>query len=253
MFKPQGDEKPNTDRYLITYADLITLLLGLFVILYASASVDEGKYKEYVAAFNEFFQKNENAKVPAGEGVLDGGQVPVAQPVLPESMTRKSYDQIKTEVEDALADFVRNGKLSIAETSEGIQVTMPEQLLFESAKAQVRGEGGDVLDTLASVLKGVQNDVFVDGHTDADPIRTFQYESNWHLSAARAVNVVYGLVSRGAPENVMVARGFGSQRPIDDNSTENGKAKNRRVEITISKIPSNAASTDGYSELDTIK
>ena len=90
----------------------------------------------------------------------------------------------------------------------------------------------------------------MDGHTDSTPIRTFRYESNWHLSVARALNVAYLLIEKGIPKNNLIIRGFGDQKPIASNNTAESKAKNRRVELTISYLPSDAQSTDGYKKVE---
>lgn len=235
------------DRYLITYADLITLLLGLFVILYASSKVDAEKFKEFSKAFNMYFDKP--GVLEGGEGVLDGRRDNIPEPILPHPQ-QKSIDQIMKEAESALSGFLEDGKLSIKRTKGGVMLTLPEVLLFETAKAQVQPEGITVLDTLANILSGIGTNllVTVDGHTDSRPIQTAQYESNWHLSVDRATNVAYRMMQMGLPEYNVAIRGFGSQRPKVDNSSPENRAENRRVEVTISELPENAPSTSGYDK-----
>jgi flagellar motor protein MotB len=123
-------------------------------------------------------------------------------------------------------------------------------MLFESSKAEIQPNAYPVLDTLANILQGVDYQISIDGHTDSDPIRTFRYESNWHLSVARAVNVGYYLIQRGLPEVNTTIKGYGAQRPVAGNDSPEDKARNRRVEITLKKLESDDPSTGGYAAED---
>ncbi|MCX7736359.1 MAG: OmpA family protein [Candidatus Kapabacteria bacterium] len=238
-------ENVHLDRYLITYADLITLLLGLFVILYMSSKVDEEKFKELSNAFSEYFQPEKIAD--GGAGVFKGIPNGIPEPIMPYP-SKKSLEQIQVETERSLKKYVESGLMSVTRTGNGLTLTLSEKLLFKSGKAEVEPEGMNVIDTLAQILRGIDKQISIDGHTDSDPIRSFRYESNWHLSVARAVNVGYLLVEKGLPENNLMLRGFGAQRPIALNSTIEGKAKNRRVEINITEFSNNAPSTEGYKQ-----
>jgi chemotaxis protein MotB len=235
------------DRYLITYADLITLLLGLFVILYATSQVDAEKFKEYSSAFSEYFKSKDNKVVQGGDGVLEGHKKGIPEPILPPAPQR-SIQEIADLSKTALAKFIESGQIELVQTDEGLKIVMSEKLLFKSAKAVIEESGFSALDSVASVLKSSSQKIMVDGHTDTDPIRTFLYESNWHLSAARATNVAYRLIQNGVPEYNMMIRGFGSQRPNSDNTTEDGKAANRRVEIFIKAASPDSPSDKGYQE-----
>lgn len=239
------DENVHLDRYLITYADLITLLLGLFVILYMSSKVDEEKFKELSNAFSEYFQPEKIGEGGASvfKGIPDG----IPEPIMPYP-SKKTLEQIQLETERSLKKYVENGLMTVTRTGNGLTLTLSEKLLFKSGKAEVEPEGMTILDTLSQILRGIDKQISIDGHTDSDPIRSFRYESNWHLSVARAVNVGYNLIERGVSENNLVLRGFGSQRPVALNSTIEGKAKNRRVEININELSNNAPSTEGYQQ-----
>ncbi|MDQ1266609.1 MAG: chemotaxis protein MotB [Bacteroidota bacterium] len=242
----EEEQEANTDRYLLTYADLITLLLGLFIILYASSQVDEEKYKEYSAAFMKYFNNKETVSaVKGGTGVLQGSRQGLPEPILPPSST-KSLDEFAQETEKLLNPFISKGIIDFQYSSKGVVLILPEKLMFKSGKADIQPEGENFLDTLVTALYGIPFQVSIDGHTDSDKISNFRYSSNWHLAAARAVNVAYSLISRQLPEHNLTIRAFGSQRPIADNTSAEGKAKNRRVEITISELPSEAPSAKGY-------
>lgn len=243
-YNDKHEEEPGADRYLITYADLITLLLGLFVILYASSQVDSSKFKEFSQAFSTYF--NEKGVTEGGNGVLEGRKDGVPEAILP-GMGNKSLDEIAEKTGEALAAYVKNGTIQIRVTQSGIVLVLPEKLLFKSGKSELQPGSFGVLDTLAALLSDVKYQISIDGHTDSDPIKSFQFESNWHLSVSRAMNVAYRLIGLGLPERNVTVRGFGAQRPEADNSTAEGKAKNRRVEIIISD-----AGSDSPAIVDTL-
>lgn len=232
---PQDEHATSKDRYLVTYADLITLLLGLFVILYASSQVDKDKFKEFSEALSQYFKSKPAQVLEGGDGVLSGSKQGVPEPILIPT-GNKTLSQVNQETQSALSKFIQSGMMSVRQSSGALTLVLPEKLLFQSAKAELQTDAYTALDSIASVLKGTNFAVFVDGHTDSQPIRTFQYESNWHLSVARAMNVGYRLIRNGVQEHNFVIRGFGAQKPITANNTDQGKAQNRRVEITISEI-----------------
>lgn len=249
--KGSETESNNNDRYLITYADLITLLLGLFVILYASSQVDEEKYKEVSAALSDYFKSDPNGVLNGGTGVMNGSKGNLPQPIVSSgSPGDKSLEDIAEETKSALSSYINKGDIEVKLNGKDLVLSLPEKLLFQSASAEIEPQGNIILDTLSTILKGIKYEIEVDGHTDSDPIRTFKYESNWHLSGARAVNVAYKLIRRGVPEANMSFRGFGAQRPVGDNASDAGKSRNRRVEITISDLPATAPSADGYASGD---
>ncbi len=246
------EHNTGTDRYLITYADLITLLLGLFVILYAASQVDEEKYKELSKAFTEYFTSDKPGVLQGGIGIFQGDKSSLPEPIFMGSKP-KSLNEVAEQAQKALKTYIDKGDIKIKFSGNKLILILPEKLLFRSGSAEVENAGNVVLDSLARILRGIQFQVEVDGHTDTDPIKTFRYESNWHLSGARAINVAWKLIRKGVPETYISFRGFGSQRPVGDNLTEEGKAQNRRVEITISELPPTTPSDAGYSDIDSSK
>jgi len=233
------------DRYLITYADLITLLLGLFVILYASSQVDSEKFKVYSAAFSEYFKAKDNKVLQGGDGVLEGHKKGVPEPILPPA-TQRSISEITKMSESNLTKYLDNGSIHLEKSDKGLKIIMTEKLLFKSAQSSVESSGLKPLEIIAEILQNSSQNIMIDGHTDADKIKTFQYESNWHLSVARAANIAYKLISYGMPEHNLVIRGFGAQRPVADNTDSLGKSLNRRVEIYISELTPESPSKQGY-------
>jgi len=226
MKKKRGHgEHDNQERWLLTYADLITLLLGLFVILYAMSKIDAGKYAEIAAALGGVFGSN-GGKMSVAQGSRGVLQVPI--PVIPQER-----QEVQKEVEAALQQNLRSGLISISTNERGVTVHVAEELGFASGSADPKPEMFRVLDTLVSILQRLPRDIRVEGHTDDVPINTAMFRSNWHLSVARAVNVAYYLVDEGLdPERVSVA-GYGEFHPLVPNTNEANRAKNRRVDIVI--------------------
>lgn len=246
--KNEHESSANHERYLLTYADLITLLLGLFIILYASAQVDSGKYREYASAISNYFN-TEEGQTKGGDGVLKGQQN-IPQPVLPTSQ-EKNIDQIAQETEYAVQQQLAAGSVSLERTVDGLVIRLSEQLLFESGKAEIQPAALPVLDSLTAVLRGIRQQIIVEGHTDSIPIRTFQFESNWHLSVQRALTIGYYCIRNDLPQHNITISGYGAQRPIAPNTTPEGRAANRRVEIAIKELPQHIPTDEGYITSDT--
>ena len=241
--KENVEDKINPDRYLITYADLITLLLGLFVILYASSQVNEEKYKEFSNAFSDFFKPPGVKVLNNGNGMLGGQKNSIPEPIFPNTRN-KTLQEIKNETENSMSKFIKEGLITIKSNPTGLTLTLSESLLFQSGKADIQSDGLIVLDSISNIIRGINKAITIDGHTDSHPIRTFRYESNWHLSSARALAVGYMLISKGLPEKDLSFRCFGAMKPVAENSTPEGRAKNRRVEITISDLPQEKETND---------
>lgn len=213
----------NEERWLLTYADLITLLLGLFVILYAISKVDAGKYAEIASALNGVFG--------APRGILTGNPAVVQNPGTAPYAER---DAIAGEVQQALEASGQTLPITISQNERGVTVHIMEELLFTSGSADIRQASLPALDTLARVFRRLRNDLRVEGHTDNVPISTPQFPSNWHLSVARALNVAYYLIQRHdlTQERVSVV-GYSEFRPMVKNDTPANRSRNRRVDIVI--------------------
>lgn len=236
----------SSDRYLITYADLVTLLLGLFVILYTSSQVDTEKYKEVQQAFEKVFKfSGDKPILEGGEGVLEGHSEVLPEPIIPR-FREGDINVIEKELKQRLEDYLEKEDIKVYREGDALKIEMPEKLLFQSGKAEIQKKGVNFLDTLTELLKGIPNQIMVDGHTDNVPINNFVYKSNWHLSSARSLNVAYNMIKEGLQETNITVRGFGSQRPVESNSTEKGRQRNRRVEIMISKMDVETPSKKGY-------
>lgn len=220
----RGGEHENLERWLLTYADLITLLLGLFVILYAMSKIDAGKYAEMVAALGGVFGHDHPSVLQGNQGVV--------QSVLPPIVLERQ--KIEQEVAKALSASIKSGLVSVTEGNRGVTVHLMEELLFNSGSAELKPSSLRVLDSLAAIILSLHKDVRIEGHTDNVPIHTPLYPSNWHLSVNRAVNAAYYMIEQHHldPERVSVV-GYAEFRPLVDNTSEAHRLLNRRVDIVI--------------------
>jgi len=213
----------NDERWLLTYADLITLLLGLFVILYAMSKIDAGKYAEIVNAMEGVFGSS--------KGIMAGSMGIVEPPV---SALQRERERIAQEISAALHLENKQQLISISENERGVTVHIMEEMLFPSGSADIKNTSLVMLDSLAAVLRALPNDIRVEGHTDDVPISNPSFPSNWHLSVARAVNVGYYLIERHGlmPSKVSVV-GYAEYHPLVPNDSPEHRAQNRRVDIII--------------------
>jgi chemotaxis protein MotB len=224
-----GHDAGGMMRWLLTYADMITLLLALFIMLYAMSRVDQGKYQALSAALSKVFG--------GGSVIVDTGGG--GKGVLPNAGTATPSDV--QAVKDALekigaglyADFARDGRFAVYLNQKGLTITLEGNAFFDSGKADLKPAMLPLLDAVAERLKAVPNDISVEGFTDSDPIHTAEFPSNWELSYARANRVRAYLEGRGVSAERLIVVGYGETRPLYDNKTAEGKAKNRRVDIVV--------------------
>lgn len=263
-------EEENHQRWLVSYADFITLLFALFVVMYAISSVNEGKHRvlsdTLAAAFENpqltlrAIQSDESAASEAsGEGVSElGAEVvygsdslgPADTPLEPETADASepqvvpegdSVDEpplldmktVTDQLEETMAPLIDDDLVRVGQEEGWVEVEINSNVLFTSGSARIAPGAVDVLAEVADILRGVPNPIRVEGFTDNVPIETVNFPSNWELSAARAASVVHLFMKYGVPPEQMVALGYGEYRPIAKNDTKQGRNKNRRVVIVI--------------------
>jgi chemotaxis protein MotB len=235
------EEGPNHDRWLVSYADFITLLFAFFVVMYAISQLNEGKYRVLSDALLKAFQpdrQGERTIVPP----LHPHQAPPGNGVVPpirptgEGEAGRSYERMRTlarDVVNALDPMVKSGQVRVTESGRGLAVELNASVLFTAGEAELQTQAQPSLDALARVLAPLPNDIEVEGHTDNLPITTSRYPSNWELSSARASSVVRLLIERGVASVRLVAVGYADTRNISPNTTPEGRAQNRRVTLLI--------------------
>lgn len=213
---------PSTDRWVIPYADFVTLLFAFFTALYAVTSADPGKLPTVAAAMRE--------AVTGGKGVLTG-----EQPLEPADGPASSSPQdLRDAIERELQDDLAAKRLELIVDRRGLVLAIPEAFSFDNGRADLSAQSQALMGRVGTVLLGVPNGVRVEGHTDNTPIRTLQFASNWELSTARATRVVAFFVSTaGIEADRLSAAGYSEFHPRADNGTADGRARNRRVDIVI--------------------
>jgi chemotaxis protein MotB len=233
------DEPENHERWLISYADFITLLFAFFVVMYAISSVNIGKYRVFSDALGDAFGGAGSAQ-PINTQVQN---LPIPNPGLKrrtellrkekEHMTKLAQDLLST-----LAPLVKEGKVRVTQNSRGVSVEINASVLFDPGDARLTSESTEALRAVAVLLKDDTHDVQVEGHTDNQPIRNVLFPSNWELSAVRASSVVRLFIDAGVAPERLTAVGHGSNISVASNATPEGRARNRRVAVTIlSGIP----------------
>lgn len=236
MAKHKHDEHENHERWLVSYADFITLLFAFFVVMYSISSVNIGKYRtvseSIKAALNPLANHSgANQVISVGEAkpALQGRNPTDAKEV----MTRRVRQWAQVIKNEQLKDMVAS--VTVVQMVNGdIVITIPDRLLFNSGEATVRTEALPFLEGLGGAILEMNRHTRVEGHTDNVPIRTAQFPSNWELSAARAVMVVRVLSELyGVPADHLTAVGHADTRPVTANSDAEQRAKNRRVEVVI--------------------
>lgn len=237
------EEHENLERWLVSYADFITLLFAFFVVMYAISSINEGKYRvlseSLVKAFREpatsdrLIQLHTRHPELLGEGGRLVGPNQPGQHTIQSQGETEHMRNVARNVLDAMAPLVKEGQVRVTQSPRGITVEINASVLFATGEAMLQPSSIEALTAVARVLAQVDNPIQVEGHTDNIPIRSPVYPSNWELSSARAGSVVRLFAEQGVHPSRMVAIGYADNRPLDTNATPEGRARNRRVNILI--------------------
>ncbi|MFL0195632.1 flagellar motor protein MotB [Clostridium sp. WILCCON 0269] len=241
MKKKKKHTEENSERWLLTYSDLITLLMIFFIVMYSMSNVNISKYK----------QLSESLKIAMGGGksvIGSDDTSSIKETINPEDIQQTDTDDqekkladLKAEVDKYLQSSGMSGSVSTNIDERGLIVSMNDTLLFDTGSANIKPAFQQKLVQIGKILNQLGNYMRVEGHTDNVPISNEQYSSNWKLSCDRASNVTEFLIgSAGIEPQKLSAIGYGEYRPIADNSTDGGKAKNRRVDIVILNSKFNA-------------
>ena len=238
----------NHERWLVSYADMITLLMVLFVVLFAMGRTDKDKMEALRNSLQRAFAVEvlQGAEPSSLKGSSGSAIIP---PVVPSAITQEviamtngsANPQMAAalhEVREALIQVPvpsdTSGRVEVGASREGIVISLAGNLLFDSGKSDLKPRGMTLLDTLSERLRTMPNEIRVEGHTDNIPIATPLYPSNWELSSARATTVsrYFAEHSEIAP-NRLSAAGYGEFRPVAPNDSREGRARNRRVDLVV--------------------
>lgn len=235
-----------SETWLIPYADLLTLLLALFIVLFASSKLDAHKFDQLVqsmtVAFNGgtgFFQSPNPLPAPpnASVTIVETNHARTAEEREQERKflhETRELQQLKEQLDVYIEQTNLEGKLETKVTDLGLMITILDNALFDSGSAVVRPEARELAAEIARLLEEQPREVVIAGHTDNVPINTREFPSNWELSSKRALNFMKIILENEKLDpSKFSATGYGEYRPIADNSTAEGRAKNRRVEVSI--------------------
>lgn len=243
--RKREEEYENHERWLVSYADFITLLFAFFVVMYAISSVNEGKYRVLSDSLVNAFKNTTGATGGQPMVVLQGAPVlppkPVTRPdrvaaqkVEAEKLAkRETMRDVAGEIMNALQPLVAQGKVRLLETSRGVTIEINDSILFALGQANLQPESISALQAVARVLADSDFPITIEGHTDNVPIATAQFPSNWELSAMRATTVLRLFNDAGVSADRLTAIGYGDTHPVESNDTAEGRARNRRVSILI--------------------
>ncbi len=222
------------ETWLIPYADMLTLLLALFIVMFAMSQVDKKKATALSEQFNIIFMGGTGILETGGAAVVPKPNAPISAAATAAEKEAQKMQELKDRLEQGIADHGLSGKVDVTLDREGLSITVQDAILFNSGEAVVLDSVQPLLIEIAKLLKPLDNNVRVAGHTDNVPIHTSEFRSNWDLSAMRAINVMNYLVDYGGlqPQKLSI-QAFGQFRPKAGNDTAEGKALNRRIEIFV--------------------
>ena len=235
------EEHENHERWLVSYADFITLLFSFFVVMYAISTLSESKYKVLSDSLVQAFRHDRvvTAQTTGLAPINRTTASPTSRRAGPPraDLVRQQQEQkllgIAAKITEALRALMQSGQVKLTQLPHGLAVEINASVLFAPAQATIQPEVIASLTDVAHTLAGVDNVVQIEGHTDDQPIQTAVYPSNWELSAARASSVVRLFAANGVASARLRAVGFADNRPIDSNASAEGRQHNRRVTLLI--------------------
>jgi chemotaxis protein MotB len=246
MSKRPISRQASHDRWLVSYADFITLLFGLFVVLFAFARSDQKKQMAVTGAIDSAFrtmgvfadarkQTPSGARSATGNGMsLPPANAAMSAVVLSPARVRDDLDRIRRELEKKLSDQVARNTVSIAMGRDGLVISLREAGFFASGSALPKPETLTTLRQVAASLGRTPYDLRIEGHTDNIPIHTAEFDSNWELSSARATRIARLFLDLNAiPADRLSAAGYAEFHPAASNASEAGRAENRRVDLMV--------------------
>jgi chemotaxis protein MotB len=246
MRKKKHAEHENHERWLVSYADFITLLFAFFVVMFASSQGDKGKAQQVSDGVKKALEgDNISALVAAiinGPAKEKPGKDKITVPEAPEATREQDRRQQQLAelmpslrvLSSELDDEVRSGKIEINMTDRGLVVSFAQAALFPSGEDFISTDAYESIGKVAAAIARLPNPVRLEGHTDARPINTSRFHSNWDLSSARAIALLKILTERFAvPAGKLSVAGYADTAPLSSNATEEGRGRNRRVDIVV--------------------
>lgn len=243
------EQNLHAQRWVISYADFITLLFAFFVVMYAISSVNEEKYKQVTDSLSGVFSgpegdvesaiEGETETDPAGIGMFRGGEknsrTPTVKIIQPKPENSAVLKAIGEQMEVQFKKLISSGHVSVQSNNLWVALELGAKLVYPEGGGLPAITSDPVFERVARILNQYDNPIHVEGYTDNQFISTDEYPSNWELSAARAAGVVRILELNGVKPQRMAAVGFGEYQPLADNETEDGRKMNRRIVIVVTR------------------
>jgi chemotaxis protein MotB len=249
MRRQKPVERDNHERWLVSYADFITLLFGFFVVMFASSQTDKARAKEVSEAVAKALENGRSVSLPPAVARILGGTVDDkgqgnAQMKGPGGAQKAAKEALPAEVlelapslrflSSQLSQEIKAGKVEVSMQPRGLVVSLKQAAFFPSGTDVLDADSLDTVGKVAQALSGISNPVRIEGHTDTVPIHTDRFRTNWELSAARAISMMETLAMHfSIPHGRMAIVGYADTVPIASNDTADGRARNRRVDLVI--------------------
>ncbi|MFH1137656.1 MAG: OmpA family protein [Pseudomonadota bacterium] len=257
---PKKEKSGGAPAWMATFSDLCTLLLTFFIIMLSMSTIDVEKYREMLGSISQAFgvqleqhgnyqavmPKDLTVQLDPGEGPWKEKEADLVDDAEEQSPAQKKEEQLKEqekkerqeavkEIEGAINQTQLGDLAEVMSGAHGIRIRVKGTLLFDAGSAVLKEEAKPFLDSLVQVLEKFEYFLLVEGHTDSTPIASAQFPSNWELSSFRAAAVLRYLMTWGVPADKLTSVGMADNFPLGDNSTAEGRAKNRRVEFVLTK------------------
>lgn len=227
-------EEESGEAWLLPYSDLMTLLLAVFIVLFAVSQIDAEKAQMMSDEFSRSMMTESYSLSRANESKDPPPPAPAAGRSADVESEMQEMEALKAQLDAKFQSEHMTASVTTSIDSRGLVVSLSNAIIFEPGSADIKKENEDTLLGIAEMLSITDNYIRIEGHTDNVPMSSDLYPSNWDLSTARAANVVRLFINKAnaSPEN-LIAVGYGEYRPVADNSTEEGRAKNRRIDIIV--------------------
>ncbi|WP_416827657.1 OmpA family protein [Ectobacillus polymachus] len=224
------EEESIDESWLIPYADVLTLLLALFIVLYAASSVNISKFNAIMGSFKSEFTGQKEGKQSPNPAPQPSPQPQASQT---QDITDPKLEDLKKKLDAYIQDNHLQDVMSLEDTEKAVGITLKDMILFDSGKAVIKPDANNTLNDLIGLINTVENPVSIEGHTDNVPIHNSSYQSNWELSAARATSVVHYFEAHQVKPERLQFTAYGEYKPLYPNDTEEHRQANRRVTINV--------------------
>lgn len=214
----------NHERWLVSYADFVTLLFAFFVVMYSVSHVNEVKYEALSNTLSELFDQKKEPDERSSKTESEAA----TRPLVP-------LQRLENSVYEKLSVLIDSGDINVVSNAYWLEISLNNHILFAPGSVRPSQQAQEVMAKIAEVLRDTNNPINVEGYTDDTAISTEQFPSNWQLSAARAAAIVQLLIANRVAPDQLAAIGYGEFKPIASNATEAGRAKNRRVSLMINQ------------------